>query len=154
MKTLLPLVLLASLGSTMLIQDAGGATFSTRGVNCVQHFTTSPSIKFDNTNGTAVNSSTSTRNYFCSGTSNSDKTLQSVNVVVVDRSTVGAVECSAFNGSFSVGPGASAGSDASLKTISLNITNAGFFDAIVKCDIPAFASGLGSGVTFIEWITN
>jgi hypothetical protein len=147
-------ILLPVLGAMFVLSTAEGAQFTANGTECVQNFTTASEIKFDNSNGTAVNSGASIRNYFCGGTANSDKVLQSVNVLVVDRSAVGAVECRAFNGAFSVGPVASAGSDASIKTLTLNITDSTWFDAIVKCDVPAFAAGLGSGVTQVRWFTN
>jgi hypothetical protein len=147
-------ITLPMLGAVAVWGTAEGATFSAFGTDCVQNFTTTPQIEFDNSNGTAVNgSSTSTRNFLCTGTSTTDKVLQSVTARVVDRST-SAVECTAFNGAFSVGPVASAGTDASFKDLVLNITDATWVDAFVKCDVPALASGIGSGVNRIFWLTN
>jgi hypothetical protein len=148
-------VLLPILGATFVFSSAYAAQFFTNGSECVQNFTATPEIKYDNSaTATAVNSSASIRDHFCGVTSNSDKVLTSITVRVVDRSAVGAVECSAFNGSFTVGPAASAGSDASIKSLPLNITDATWGQSAVRCNVPAFAGGLGSGVRSTEWITN
>ncbi len=147
------ILVLAGVG---LVGTAWATTFKVMGSGCVQNFTTASEIKYDASNfGTAVNSSTSRRNHYCGGgTANLDKTLQSITVKVIDRSTAEGVECRALNGSFAVGPVASAGSDASFKSLVLNITDSQWLETSVRCDIPPFAGGLGSGVSIIDYVTN
>lgn len=155
MKTLQKLIgmTLPIVAAMVAVGSAGATQFSNSGTDCAQNFTTTPQIEFDNSTGTAVNGSTSTKNFYCGGTSNLDKNLLSVVAEVVDRSA-SAVECTAYNGSFTAGPVASAGTDPSYKSLTLNITDAAWFEATVKCDVPGLNAGIGSGVHKVYWLTN